>query len=538
MVIKKPYAFLIKHFKMIHLFLFSCVSFIAYKSYLLYKFFNDYVKNGFYSYSDNLSTKYIDYYMFMVLIVIILLGLVVYVLLRWKEKKRTLYVFLCSFYLILFISLIFYFNILLTIQNDVIDNRTIRLYRDILFIVNLPQYFFVILTLIRGVGFDIKKFNFSKDLEELQIEKIDYEEIEITVGKENYKFFRRIRRLLREFKYYVLENKFFFGVICSLILVSFGFYLYLNTQVYHKEYSENDLFIVDGVSFNLVNSYASNVDYKGNFINPNKEYVIVKLEMKNNTDAKKILNTEDLRLVANSEEYLPVFSKNNHFIDIGEGYFKQTLYPGEEYEYMLVFEIPKEIVTRSYTFRMINRVDYLKGEINANHKDVKIVPIYMDYENETETFSVGDILDLSESTLRKSSIQILNYDFNDEYTYTYEYFVSGQKYNGKKIIKVDPVGKIPYTVMRLEVKFENNDQLYINKFLKSNSDFIKMFGKINYRLNGIVKNSQVDVIAFDYLKGDYVYVAIPKEISIASDINFVINVRNKVYTVILKGSAL
>lgn len=49
--------------------------------------------------------------------------------------------------------------------------REIRLLRDIsrfnfwgLFIICLP-------TLVRGLGFDIKKFNFRKDLHELKLEK-------------------------------------------------------------------------------------------------------------------------------------------------------------------------------------------------------------------------------------------------------------------------------------------------------------------------------------------------------------------------------
>ena len=45
----------------------------------------------------------------------------------------------------------------------------------------------------RACGFNLKQFDFKKDLEELQIDTSDYEEVELTLGKNNYiiaRFFR------------------------------------------------------------------------------------------------------------------------------------------------------------------------------------------------------------------------------------------------------------------------------------------------------------------------------------------------------------
>ena len=47
---------------------------------------------------------------------------------------------------------------------NIINQKTIRLYRDILFICDLFQYYIIIVMLIRGLGFDIKKFDFTKTL--------------------------------------------------------------------------------------------------------------------------------------------------------------------------------------------------------------------------------------------------------------------------------------------------------------------------------------------------------------------------------------
>ena len=45
MVLRKPYAFLIKKFRLIHLVLSFLIGFILYRSVLIVKFFIEYIKN-------------------------------------------------------------------------------------------------------------------------------------------------------------------------------------------------------------------------------------------------------------------------------------------------------------------------------------------------------------------------------------------------------------------------------------------------------------------------------------------------------------
>lgn len=534
MIIRKPYAFLIKHFRMIHLFMFACVLFVCYKSTALLNFFNSYVSNGYYSYVDNLASSLINFYVFIAIVIIVLLGITIYILLKWKDKKRTLYIFMCCFYIALFIAFIVYFGFLNVIENTVIDERSLRTYRDIILILNLPQYFFVIMTFIRAVGFDIKKFDFRKDMEELEIAAPDDEEIEISFGQDNYKLKRKVRRSLREFKYYALENKFFFGVICSLLLISFIFSIYLNFEVYNKKYGETDLFNVDGVNFKVMASYASNVDYKGDYILKNNEYVIVLLSMINNTDERKVLKTEDLKLISNNKEYSISFSKNNYFIDFGEGYYNQTLYPGEEKEYILVYEIPEDEVDDSYIFRMMSSVNYANGEIRSNHRDVVVKPIYYQKNDKINNLNLGNLIDLKSTTLTDTDAIIMSYEFNDSYTVNYDYCVSDSCYTGQKVLKPDIVGKIPKTIMKLEVDFDNNENLYISKFLKDNEDLINMFGKLIYTVGNITKSANLETFDYDYLTGRNVYAEVPLEVTSASSITLSITVRNIVFNIKLK----
>ena len=80
MIIKKPYAFLIKHFRLIHLIISSLLIFLVYKTHSVYKFFNDYVHNGYYNYTSEISGTYINLYMFLAIIALIVVTAFVYLL--------------------------------------------------------------------------------------------------------------------------------------------------------------------------------------------------------------------------------------------------------------------------------------------------------------------------------------------------------------------------------------------------------------------------------------------------------------------------
>ena len=90
MIIKKPYAFMIKHFRLIHFILSLLMVFLISKTSSIVSFFNEYVKNGYYTLN---SGSYINFYMFISIILIIVISAFVYLLMKWKNKSRNLYIF-------------------------------------------------------------------------------------------------------------------------------------------------------------------------------------------------------------------------------------------------------------------------------------------------------------------------------------------------------------------------------------------------------------------------------------------------------------
>lgn len=535
MIIKKPYAFLIKHFRIIHLTLSVFLLYLLIKSHSIFSFFNNYVKNGYYTYSNNLQTSYINLYMFLAIIFVISLASFIYLLMKWKKKSRVLYISMCLFYFSLFIGLLVYFNLFNTILNTSLDIRTIRAYRDIIAILYVPQYIFLIYSIIRAIGFNIKKFDFGKDLEELDIAEEDQEEIEVTFGQNNYKYKRKARRIFREIRYYALENKFFFGTICGIITLILIFIIYTNLSVLNKKYKESEFFNVNGVIFRVKDSFIADTDYKGINIQENKKYIIVRTTMENTNTGRTTLTTDALRLSLDDDFYMPIYSVGDYFRDLGESYYKnKTLYPGEKYEYLIIFEVPKDKKFKKATFRLVDSISLIKGEISSKYKDVTLDLQSFLEKTEPTNYNIKEAISLEESTLKRSEVVINSYDINDKFIENYTYCISEKCYDGIKIIQAEALGKDIRTILKLNIDLDIDPDLYVNRFLTNNNSFITMFGTIIYNINGTEKTYNSIVKNLENIKTKNVYMEVPEEIKNANEIKLKLNIRDKEYIIKIK----
>lgn len=153
MILRKPYKFLIRHFKLIHLLLFLPVVYLLIKTNNIFKFFSSYVSNNYtYSTISNLAGNYINFFMYLAILLIVIVALIVYYLMRQKKKNTKLYIAFIVYYLILFVALTVYHGVLSNLEIEELTAKTARAYRDISLIITLPQYFFAFYSIFRGLG--------------------------------------------------------------------------------------------------------------------------------------------------------------------------------------------------------------------------------------------------------------------------------------------------------------------------------------------------------------------------------------------------
>ena len=100
MILRKPYAFLIKNFKKIHLILTILMIYITYKCNHILAFFNEYIEERVYEYTGKLAISYINIYMYIIIILIIIVVVSILILMRQKKKPIFLYLFMIIFYLV------------------------------------------------------------------------------------------------------------------------------------------------------------------------------------------------------------------------------------------------------------------------------------------------------------------------------------------------------------------------------------------------------------------------------------------------------
>ena len=146
MVFKKPYAFLMKNFKIIHAILTIFSIYLIMRVNAILNFFNQYIKG---SINKVYALEYISNGYILVIILSIIICLVVLVLMKYKKKPSLLYTLLIAVYLAIGF-VIGYANVgLNTLYESILSMKDLLLYRDILRIFLVIQYITVCFVLVR-----------------------------------------------------------------------------------------------------------------------------------------------------------------------------------------------------------------------------------------------------------------------------------------------------------------------------------------------------------------------------------------------------
>lgn len=334
MVLRRPYAFLIKNFRLIHLVITAILTYLVIRSRSIYKFLNTVIKVSTNRYGAN---EYIRYGLIILIFIVLLLFLAIYWLLKYKDKPRKLYMFAIGGYIAISIFFLVLFSFMATFERGLADTKAIRFYRDTLFISMMFQYVFILLMGIRGLGFNIKKFDFDKDAQELNATESDSEEIEINTAIDTTNIVRGIEKQKREFGYYLKEFKIYVIVISAAVLLILGISGYKfvknNLMVYHagSNVGEKNILKINKGYYSIVDS---------------GEYVIISFDI-SKQGKKERLNINNLVLHVGKKEYLPNKNVCSKFSSYGNCYKKQYI-TNEATTYIATYKVDKLNVKRAY----------------------------------------------------------------------------------------------------------------------------------------------------------------------------------------------
>lgn len=504
MVFRKPYGFLIKYFKVIHLFLTILYVYLAFKVNSLLTYYNHFI-SGTASKLD--AIRYVTPYYMIAIVLSIVICAVIYALMKYKKKPRVFYFILIAFYFVVAMMIQLAYQGLNTIYISILEARTMLLYRDLLRILVIFQYISVGAVLVRGLGFDIKKFNFVEDLEDLQIALDDDEEVELTFGGIN-QIERKTRRKLRELKYYYLENRSFLNVILIVLaVIGFGI-ITVNVQFINKEYTQGETFSTDSFNFQVVDSYITNESYDGQMLTTtDTTFLVVRMNIGNRSEAQ-ILNVSNLVLKVNNHNYTSNRKFATSFKDLGNCYQGKKISGSNTY--LFIYNISKEDASKEMKL------------VYASDKVVKLKPILLDEVADTKSYKVGDTINLAQSSLKSGSFLIKSYEMREKFSYDYEYEVRGQVYKSSFAITSEQNSIIHLVI----------ESIYPNKL--DNYNFLLQYAKLVYKIGD--KEYSTDVFT-NKTPGNYkdgLYLAVDKQIKEATNIWLDIRIRNQKYLYTLK----
>ncbi len=516
MILRKPYAFLIKHFKAINLILFLTTFFCLNRALGLYRFVKEYLVTGIYNETLSPITNYINFYLYSALILTIVASFILFFLLKRKDKPflTYIYVLLVAFVsLILFIYIHNYFADL-----DVFNGQITRLIRDLTLIDSFFYYPILIILIIRFLGIDLKSFGFYQDKEFISSNEADREEVEVDVGFDKEKYIRYIKNKIRYSKYFFLEHKIPFIGVCIVVSVIAIFQFYQYFYVENKIYQKQEKFISNNFEMTINNVYLTDKDYAGNIISSNNRYfIIIDLNIKNLVSAR-VFDASRLTLYVDDNYYISTTRFNASFSDFGKTLSKEETLPyQEDKNYILVYEIEKPKKNANFLLKYQDTTTRDNKEIR-----IKIQVLDITEFREKDSSILGSNLVVPINEENQYEFAIPTYEITDQKNYTYE---SCYLYNCP-IYEKTLIAANQKTLLFLKV----NSDTTISDYLS----FLKKYGKVRYKVGEQEYLEKINLKITKY-RGNYVYLEVPNTIKNAERIELVFTVRTYQYYYLLKG---
>lgn len=516
MIIRKPYAFLIKNFRLIHFLILLVSSYILYRSLNALNFFNEYVATRQFIESDTLINDTVPFSIVFFSVFLIISCISIFILFRKKDKPTLFYVFGILYYIAFIVICIFSRGIINTIMFEGIDPRISRIVRDMWFIAVVLEIPVVVFSLIRTLGFDVKKFNFGEDLHELQIDSEDNEEVEINTAFDAEKVRMKAAMQKEELKAFFYENKFMIIVVIILLFFVIPSTFIAKNIIDNKRYKVGEVIKLDGFNLKITGAYLTKKNYKGDILfKGNNSYLIVSFNISNSKENEKGINLNNLRLEVNEKIYMPKTNYYDNFVDIGVGYNGEKI-SNDSKDYIVVYTISDEDISNEMIIRYADKITVKNLEASAVYYRTLINPEDIDTERTLVNRTVGQDLIIDFKQFEGTKFNISHYNLKNDFTY---------ELNGKNKYIINSTG----LVLLLKYSFVSENMTF--------SNFITKNAIIRYKYNNNTytqKINDITPLSIKNQKNDEIYLAVSENLKDASEISIVVNVRNTEYVYKIK----
>lgn len=517
MILRKPYAFLIKHFKAINLCVLLTMLFCLNRVLALYSFVKDYLQLGIYNVTLNSISNYINIYLYLALGIILLITGILVFLLRKKDKPYISYIYIILLVLISFVLLIYVHNYFSYHALKEFNRQMALLIRDLVLIDSLFYYPIIFVLIIRSLGIDLKNFGFYEDEAFVTASEEDREEIEVDVAFNKERYLRMIKNKIRYTKYFFLEHKMILSLVGLLVLLigSFNFYKYFYIE--NRIYKEGETFSSNYYKIKINNTYLTDKDYTGNVISSNNRFFVVVDTDVTNLTSERTFDASKLFLYVDDDYYVPTVRYNKSFADMGNTYNKDKIIAYKEtHNFILIYEIDKPKTDSNFLLK------YQELYTSKKMTRIKVKVLDISTFKQKGMSILGEKLNVPLNLSKGYDITIPQYEVTKDRKYTYE---SCYSYNCPIYERV-----LTATNGKTLLFFKWASDTDLQDFLS----FLKKYGKVRYRVDNQEYIEKVSLKITNY-RGKYAYLEVNQNIENATNIELVFTVRTYQYVYRLKG---
>lgn len=515
MILRKPYAFFIRYFKIIHVLISISIGYLIYQTSLLLSFFSEYLNSTVSVVGQELVSNLFSNILFIIPIVVVALSLIILTVMFRKNKPYKFYIINTFLFIVIFVLFVYSKSVLESMESAILNIRVVKLTHDLLVLTMMAESITFLFFFTRGIGLNFKKFDFSSDLNKLSISDSDKEEIEVNISFDVNEKRRNLRRNLRNIKYKYIENRFKINIgICAFIIILcfgiyyFGFYIKNNIK-------EGTLITSNGVNYTVNGSYLLKID--------NKNLLVIDIDLSSYLKDKTIylkdmiLDIENYR-ITNTSKYCDKLS------DIGVCYNQNTL-TGNFENYIIVYEIP-DIYVKS---KMI-----LEYVTLSENKKVDLNPTTLNDNKKEYNYKIGDTLSFTEKSLKAINFNITSIELQKNIKLQYEYCTKKNTcVTSYEIIKPSIDTNFDKSVLKLDIEYNSENNAY-NSFY----DLLSRYAHIEYYINGNMYKQNNLFEQISSLKApskNVVYIGVNSNIEASEKINIVFELRNNRYVYLIRG---
>lgn len=512
MIIRKPYAFLIKNFKKIHIVLLLLSFYIASKLMDVLKFVGIFMKEGTYDTYANPVTDHISFGLNLSILIVIGFSIALILLLKHKNKPWKAYLIPLIEYTVLFFMLMvikgFFVN-----NAKYVEMVNLRFSRDLLVIFMIAQIPAIYVFIMRTFGLDIQKFNFNADAEFLELSEEDREEFEISIDIDKNTIKRQVKKFIRHTNYFYLEHRMICNILIILLVFNMGYNAYQFIFIENKSYKEGQMYNINNLDIVVNNTYYSQNDYKGEVISNKNNFVIVDLTVTNRGKPTKI-NMSYFHLKNNKDDYT---TTNNlyatEFQDLGVTYKEvKEIKRDESINFIIIYKVDKKLNMNNFTLfyqETHNKNILRKYKLKVKNLDKKTV------EKEYET---GDNFPIDIFNM-KDDVAFDYYDVANSFDYR------GFKCTREKCTTAIFKATAPEGYNILKIPFSSTTVESKNMI-----DFVSKYGIIIYKdKDGYDREIEFENPINNKYYGKVIYVLVPDDFDKETNFTIRFNVRGNKY---------